>query len=175
MAGLHDRSTARNATVRSSLDQVNQPGKWNDVAQAFLVAQKKRSKEAGVRLTDSATIRAFELLSIASPIIAEGLSRELVPVATQAFDQWPIRKKPGVRKTKRGKDRLPGYSKSLLFLQWQARSETVFVGKLINRADYAAAINSGDTAKKLVFGPGRRAALRAADWIAIEFKRKGET
>jgi hypothetical protein len=175
MAGLHDRSTARNATVRSSLDQVNQPGKWNDVAQAFLVAQKKRSKEAGVRVTASATTKAFELLSIASPIIAEGLSRELVPVATRAFNQWPIREDGRVRYTQKGKPRLPGYSKSLLLLQWQVRSETVFVGKIINRADYAAAINSGNTAKSLVFGPGRRAAGRAADWIAIEFKRKGET
>lgn len=174
MATLHSRTTTQNATVRSSVEQVNKPGEWNDVAQAFLVEQKKRSKEAGVRVTASATTKAFELLSIASPIIAEGLSRELVPLATRAFNQWPIRKKPGKRRTKKGKIRLPGYSKSLLFLTWQVRSETVFVGKVINRADYAAAINSGDTGRTLIFKPGREGASRAAEWIAREFKREGE-
>lgn len=174
MAQLHDRTSAQNATVRSSLSQVNEPGRWEDVAREFLVEQRIRTKAAGVRVTHSATEKALELLSIASPIMAEGLSRELVPVATRAFNQWPIRSQPGIRKTITGKDRLPGHSKSLLLLSWQARSETVFVGKIVNRADYAAVIRGGDTAAKLIFEPGRAAASRAADWIAIEFKRKGE-
>ncbi len=172
--GIFGRASGRNTTVRSAVSQVNKPGVWKAVATEFLIAQKVRSKAAGVRVTASATTKALQLISIASPAVADEMSKQLVPVATRAFEQWPIRQTSIIKKTKRGKDRGPGFSKSQLLLVWRARSSTEFSGSIINRADYAAAIKKGATGEKLIFGPGRRAAARAAVGIARALKRQGE-
>ncbi len=178
---------------------MNEPGVWKDVALQFLEEQKTRSKAVGVRVTKSATTKALQLITIANPAVAEAMSRELVPVAIRAFQQWPIRKTgtgevkahtrrtkhgpvqvkahqrpPQQKKTKRGKPRGPGFSKSLLLLLWKARSSTEFSGSIVNRADYSAVIRRGETGEDLVFKPGRKAAKRAAEVIARTLKREAE-
>lgn len=174
MARLFSRSTGSNTRVRSALSQVNRSGVWKDVALQFLEAQKVRSKASGVRVTASATTKALELIAAANPAVADAMSRELVPVAVHAFQQWPIRTTGHLKKTKRGKDRGPGFSKSQLLLVWRARSSTEFSGSIINRADYSAAIRRGETGESLVFRPGRKAAKRAAKVIARTLKKEGE-
>lgn len=173
MASLFSRVSAANTTVRSALSQVNEPGVWSGFAAEFLVESKARAKGAGIRVV-GVNGKALQLLAAAHPAVAEGMSRELVPVAVNAFQQWPIRSQPGVRKTKRGKDRLPGHSKSLLFMLWKARSSTEFSGSIVNRADYSAVIGRGEVGEQLIFGPGRKAARRAAPRIAALLKSKAK-
>lgn len=174
MARLFSRTSGSNTQVRSALSQVNEPGVWKDVALQFLEEQKTRSKAVGVRVTKTATTKALQLITIANPAVAEAMSRELVPVAIRAFQQWPIRKTSKLKKTKRGKERGPGFSKSRLLLLWKARSSTEFSGSIVNRADYSALIRRGETGEDLIFKPGRKAAKRAAEVIARTLKREAE-
>lgn len=173
MGRLFGRVSAGNTTVRSALSQVNEPGVWTDVATEFLVESKARAKTAGIRVV-GVNGKALKLLAAANIAVSDVLSRELVPVAIHAFQNWPIRTQPGIRKTKRGKDRLPGHSKSLLLMIWKARSSTEFSGSIVNRADYSGVIDRGEVGNRLVFEPGRKAARRAAPRIAALLKSKAE-
>ncbi len=157
MASFFGRTALAGARVRSDVQQVSRPGEWAETGQQFLVAQKKRAKTAGVRLSPRTTTTALRIMAAAAPAVADALNETLIPVAVRAFNQWPIK---------------TGESKSKLFLKFSVLKGQRYRGRVEDLADYAAVINRGRTADELVFKPGKEAAKKAAKLIGRNIVRR---
>ena len=101
-----------------------------------------------------------DLLGVVAPIASREISRALVPAAEFAFDQWPVSDRDPSRHV------LGVHSKELVGLEYRVLDDSTWQASLVNRADYAALIRRGRTARKLIFRRGERAALTASGRIA---------
>lgn len=148
---------SRDAHIPSSRAQVSQRAAWNDDGRRLLGTI--RQMETSWIQASSVGLRSMtlDLMARAAPAYAEAVNAELVPVAQEAFDRWPVK---------------TGLSKSVLRLEIK-----VLVGgkelsaNLVDLAPYAAFINRGRTVTELVWKPGREAADRMADRVVEEIAR----
>lgn len=103
-----------------------------------------------IQVDPALTQKVIELMESVAPAMADAFNRHLVPVADNAFNQWPV---------------LSGFSKSLLGLEFIVSPDGLsFTGAITNRAPYSLFIRSPlQVVRGLVWDPGAIAADRIAE------------
>lgn len=134
-------------TAQSSIADVSATVRWMSRA----TARRSRPASAGQLITVDPSIQAMttRLLRKPNALIAQAFTSRLVAVAQNAYRRWPV---------------LTGYSRSLLSVEWEARSDTHLTFTLEAGADYSTAIHGGEVVENLL----RRPVLEAARQIAAD-------
>lgn len=141
---------AQSVAGGTSRGDVSTPGTWVDRGASFI--RPVRFSKGQIQVDGAPLMREIaRLISQAAPIVAEEVSRALVPAAQAAFDAWPVGARP--------KD---VHSKELVGLEYAVLSPGLWRASLVNRAEYALFIRKGRTARRFIFERGARAADLAA-------------
>ena len=134
----------------TSRGDVSKAGTWTDRGAQFIRPIRGSRGLVSVDATKLAR-QVAALIAEAAPVVAEEVSRALVPAAQAAFDAWPV-----------GRRDKPIHSKELVGLEYKVLGPGVWAASLVNRASYALYIRKGRTARSLIFERGTRAADLAA-------------
>ncbi len=136
--------------IPSSEGQVDKTAVW--VTPAVGLFRPVRPSSDAISVDDSVNVVTAELIARAGPVVADAINRRFIPIAVNAFDNWP---------------EVTGFSRSQLSVEIEIAPDNLSINASIqNAAPYASEIRNGRTVQDLIIDPVTEAERLMAEDIA---------